>query len=166
MPAHGPQIAFPMSIAATKQETQAAQATEAEHALQAAQAKQPKKTKQQYKRNAKVPWSKIMSYYQQSHIFCLTHQESAGLAAIEAAMCGAKLYIPLINGKAFIKKELINPSISHSFISCSAEIIAAEILSDIGKQDMRLGNHQRIANKHDWSIAAARIYNHISRHPY
>lgn len=123
-----------------------------------------------YVRSNKVPWKEIIEYYQRTHVFCVTHPESAGLAVIEAAMCGAKMYIPIrkfVN--PFISKKLIKGGITftsfrHSpgFRDCSHRIKRA-FERDVSRGFNREAIHQRLTRTNSWEIAARRIHSILSQ---
>ena len=51
---------------------------------------------------------KLRKYIEKFTFFVFSHKESAGLSGIEAAMCGAKLYIPTDTfNRSFIQKKFI-----------------------------------------------------------
>jgi len=123
-----------------------------------------------YVRQNRVPWKDIIKYYQTTHIFCVTHSESAGLAVIEAAMCGARIYIPaplrIQPGQffgPFIRKKLMSDGIS--FTTLKYNYFGGDLSNRIVKafeNDMRNGFdrdriHQRLDKTNSWEIAARRI---------
>ena len=65
--------------------------------------KDDKNLKNRYDRNVKVPYLDLLMT-RKIHVFCFTHKESTGLSGIEAALAGAKLYIPMdFMGRTLIK---------------------------------------------------------------
>lgn len=110
-----------------------------------------------YNRGAKVPWVEIQQAYAKSHIFCVTHKESAGLGVIEAAMSGAHILVPY-DKTPFIRQELLDSGISHSKIRLDVNsIIAALKQIIIYKKYDRLAQHEKLRQTHSWAVAAQNI---------
>ncbi len=85
-----------------------------------------------YVRANKVPWKEMIETYKRMHIFCITHPESACLSAIEAAMCGAKLYIPKDGwGRTFLGGDLIKDGVAYSVFRCNPKSIVSTFLKDM-----------------------------------
>lgn len=116
-----------------------------------------------YERSQKVPWIDIVQYYKRMHIFCITTPQSACLSAIEAAMCGAKLYIPKywIN-RYFIPDDLLDGRLSFSTFRCTFSAITVAFLHDIHTGFSREIPHQTFL-PHTWQHAADIIYKELSR---
>lgn len=117
---------------------------------------------QLYRREAKVSWMDIIEHYRRSHVFCLTHRESAGLSIIEAAMCGAKIYIPC-DKTPFISEDLIKGGLYHEIVPCDLNIIEAAIRRDIINGVDRTKNHERVKQTNSWEIATDVIYKTIKK---
>ena len=111
---------------------------------------------ERYHRAAKVPWPEMQAFYGRSNLFCVTHQESAGLGVIEAAMSGATVLVPG-NPHPLISPELIATGLPHILADCTIEGLAAAISEAMAKGDQRADNHARLSRSHSWSIAAANI---------
>ncbi|WP_135081498.1 hypothetical protein [Terasakiella sp. SH-1] len=111
---------------------------------------------EKYDRQQKVSWPDIMSEYGKSHIFCVTHRESAGLGVIEAAMSGALIYIPH-EGSPFIRSELLETGLKHRLLPLNEEYIYKQLKADIIKGVHCQENREMVERTHDWSIAAKRI---------
>ena len=117
-----------------------------------------------YVRKNKVPWAEIIKYYRKMHVFCLTHPESAGLSAIEAGMCGAKLYIPKYRiNRLFIGGDLLSNNIPNSIFRCSSGRILQTFIKDMGKGFERKKNHQNISKSNSWKLAAERVHKELTK---
>ncbi|MGB0719450.1 MAG: hypothetical protein ACPGRX_03200 [Bdellovibrionales bacterium] len=112
-----------------------------------------------YERANKVPWAQMMAHYRQADLFCLTHLESAGLSAIEAAMCGARLIVPKTNGRAFLHGGLLKPPLDFVCVDCDAEALRACFAAQIRMGVDRQRNHETLKAGNSWDQAAQRIYN-------
>lgn len=112
--------------------------------------------KKTYNREIKVPYLNIAKVYRKIHIFCFTHKESAGLSGIEAAMCGAKLYIPTdIIGRTFIKKDLLHKDLEYKVLPPIESYILRQFKKDIKSGFSRKENYERIKkSNHNWINAA------------
>ena len=124
-----------------------------------------------YDRANKVPWTDMMEFYKKCHVFCVTHPESAGLAVIEAAMCGAKIYVPVEKlFSPFISRSLINDGISytgfqHSFgLGSVRDRITKVFRKDLAQGFTRQRIHQKLSQTNTWESAAERIHNELSKH--
>ncbi len=124
---------------------------------------------QSYLRNNKVPWKKIIDYYRRCQIFCVTHPESAGLAVIEAAMSGAKIYIPVHKVLApFVSKELIKDGINYrTFRYFNFNRLGSRRIIKAFQKDMKQGFnrkrlHEKLSKTNSWEVAARRIHHIIS----
>jgi hypothetical protein len=117
-----------------------------------------------YNREKKTPYLTIADIYRKIHIFCVTHKESAGLSSIEAAMCGAKLYIPKdLFGRSFIHNDLVDKSIEHKFLSFKGLSVKKQLILDINNGINKAKNRNQVLNssKHTWQDAAKIIKNTI-----
>jgi hypothetical protein len=115
-----------------------------------------------YLRKNKVPWAETIGYYRKMHIFCITHPESACLSAIEAAMCGAKLYIPKDRwNRLFIKEGLLREGMSYSRFRCSSKSIVAAFLEDMKEGFCREKIHKNISETNSWKLGAERIHEQL-----
>ena len=116
-----------------------------------------------YDRSIKVPYLTIAEVYRKIHVFCFTHKESAGLSGIEAAMCGAKLYIPTdIIGRAFVKKDLLHKDLDYKILPPFEYSFYKEFKKDLNKIVSRIDNHNKIKeSSHTWLNAAATISKYI-----
>ena len=119
---------------------------------------------ERYIRTNKVPWPEVISFYRKCHVFCVTHRESAGLAVIEAAMCGAKIYVPRSkHGKTFISTLLLNQGVNNYIFRCNdsnfddPDAVKAELLSDMNDKDERQKEHDKLAKTNSWSNAVHNI---------
>ena len=112
-----------------------------------------------YNRKIKVPYVDVIEIMKKIHIFCYTHEESAGLSGIEAACAGSKLYIPTnFFGKTCIKKDLLNSRIDYSILSPLSCFIYNRFKKDILKGINRKENHLNISNSnHTWKSASEKI---------
>jgi len=113
-----------------------------------------------YDRTIKIPHLRIAEFYKRIHIFCVTHKESAGLSAIEAAMCGAKIYIPFDNyGRKFIKNDLFNKNIDHTFLFPFIDSIYKQFEKDIINPVDKENNHNNLKiSENTWEFAAKIIH--------
>jgi hypothetical protein len=109
-----------------------------------------------YNRSIKVPYLSIAEVYRKIHIFCFTHKESAGLSGIEAAMCGAKLYIPTdILGRSFIKKDLLNKNINYKIFYPNNYILDRQFHKDICLGINKKLNHEKLKfSSNTWENAS------------
>lgn len=116
-----------------------------------------------YNRKIKIPYLEIAEIYRKIHIFCLTHKESAGLSAIEAAMSGAKLYIPTdFIGRPFIKKDLLHKGLNYKILTPITYLLYKQFNKDINEPFSRTDSSNRVKeSNHTWKNAAKIIYNHI-----
>lgn len=113
-----------------------------------------------YQRSSKVPWPKVISYYRRNHIFCVTHRESAGLAVVEAAMSGAKIYIPKKNKNSFINKKLLQQCPDYFVFDSgeeNADIVFKQMSLDIKQGIDRVRNHKILSETNSWTVSARRI---------
>ncbi len=110
-----------------------------------------------YRRDAKVPYIDIIKAYRRCHIFCVTHPESAGLAAVEAAMCGAKLYVPSFFIRSFISRDLLGDGVEYSNVSMTKESIIRALSADIERGLDRERVRQRLMRNNTWKGAALNI---------
>jgi len=111
-----------------------------------------------YLRKNKIPWIELIRYYRRTHIFCITHPENACLSAIEAAMCGAKLYVPVHRlNSPFIHRDLLRSGIARSLFRRDVYSIASTVIRDIRKGFTRSRNHENLAGKNSWKLAAETI---------
>ncbi len=92
-----------------------------------------------------MPYAKMCESYCRAHIFMVTHPESVGLAALEAAMAGA---LPVVM-RGFINEMLLATVMHHSYHSV---IDWAAIL---GKIDP--AQSHKAAAPNSWSAVAERI---------
>jgi len=115
-----------------------------------------------YLRSNKVPYLDILKYYRKCHIFCVTHPESAGLAAIEAAMCGAKLYVPSFFGRSFISKGLLKDGINYKTVKMNKKSIISALREDIKNGFDRYALHNSLLKTNTWKVAAANIHRALS----
>ncbi|MCB1652297.1 MAG: glycosyltransferase [Alphaproteobacteria bacterium] len=111
-----------------------------------------------YQRANKVPWAQMMSYYRRAHLFCLTHKESAGLSSIEAAMSGARLVIPHLNGQAFLHEGLLQPPLDFKLVACDVEALRTCFEEQIQRGVDKQANHKALKEHSSWDQAAQRIY--------
>ena len=114
-----------------------------------------------YVRSAKIPWTTMVGAYRTTDIFCVTHEESAGLGTIEAAMCGARIYVPEKRfGRAFISRRLFADTVPYSAFKFSADVgqtssrIRELFLDDIRRGLERAAVHKQVSRHHSWSEAA------------
>lgn len=109
-----------------------------------------------YNRSIKVPYLSVAEVYRKIHIFCFTHKESAGLSGIEAAMCGAKLYIPTdILGRSFIKKDLLNKNINYKIFYPNNYILEKQFQKDICLGINKNLNHEKLKfSSNTWKSAS------------
>ena len=116
-----------------------------------------------YTRNRKVPYLDIAKLIRKMHVFCYTHQESAGLSGIEAAMAGAKLYIPTnILGRTLIKRDLLKDGVNHDIMLPYVCKFYDQFVMDIEKGIDRKLNHERLAySKNTWENASNIIHDII-----
>jgi hypothetical protein len=112
---------------------------------------------EQYVRANKIPWPEMMEAYRKTDLFCLTHIESAGLSSIEAAMCGARLLIPKLNGVSFINRALIHDRMDVLMPKCNVADVKKAISDSIKKGIDRKANHAQLSVKNNWSVAAKNI---------
>jgi len=117
-----------------------------------------------YIRINKVAWPEIISYYQKSHIFCVTHRESAGLAVIESAMCGTKIYVPReLNGKHYISKSLLSQGVNYySFkieknSTSNVSKVLAQLQDDLDSYKDRQSVHDKLRKSNSWQNAANNV---------
>jgi|TARA_Y100000782_G_scaffold71573_2_gene77344 glycosyltransferase involved in cell wall biosynthesis len=110
-----------------------------------------------YQRAAKVAWEDMQSFYRKCSLFCVTHQESAGLGAIEAAMCGAKLIVPNNNG-TLISKSLLDTGVEYDEAPCDEMGLYRVIVNNADRTiEDRKNIHQKLSSTHSWNRAADRI---------
>ena len=125
--------------------------------------KDDKNLKNRYDRNVKVPYLDIANIFRKIHVFCFTHKESAGLSGIEAALAGAKLYIPMdFIGRTLIKRDLLNDIENYEIMLPFSHCFYKQFIKDIENGIDRKLNHQQIANSNNtWESAANIIYKNI-----
>ncbi len=112
-----------------------------------------------YDRQKKVPWSEIVAKYGSMHAFCITTPQSACLSAIEAAMCGAKLYVPVYRlNRAYIPSSLLTSDVPFRKFRAAPRAIARAFEEDARQRLDRAEQHERLARNHSWSVAANRIH--------
>lgn len=116
-----------------------------------------------YIRNRKTPYLDILKIYRRSHIFCVTHPESAGLAAIEAAMCGAKLFVPSFFGRSFISKDLLRDGVEYVGVKMIERNIINSLRNNIEKGFDRERTRAKILRNNTWERAAGRIHSVLSK---
>lgn len=116
-----------------------------------------------YNREIKVPYLELIKVYKTIHFFCFTHKESAGLSGIEAAMAGAKLYVPRdYLWRTFIKKDLLDPNIEYKILAPFSHVFYRQFKKDIKRGIKKVMNHYRLKETdHTWEKAAKIIYNSI-----
>jgi hypothetical protein len=110
-----------------------------------------------YDRQKKTPYLTIAETYKKIHIFCVTHKESAGLSSIEAAMCGAKIYIPKdLYGRSLIQPDLSDDSIVYKHLSFNGIFMKNQFIRDIKNGIDKFENRQILlhSSKHTWHSAA------------
>ncbi|MGR8932918.1 MAG: hypothetical protein ACU837_00840 [Gammaproteobacteria bacterium] len=119
-----------------------------------------------YDRKAKVSYTEIAALFKKIDVFCSTHKESAGLSAIEAAMAGAKLYIPQdIFFQSFIKKDLLDDLPAKQIFYPFAGIFGRLIKKDIEAGIDRAENHSRLSrSEHTWQKAVQQILTALDYH--
>ena len=117
-----------------------------------------------YNRSIKVSFLEIAEVYRKIHIFCFTHKESAGLSGIEAAMCGAKLYIPTdFFGHTFIKKDLLFKDLDYKILLPFSYSFYKQFDRDIKKGLLKSENHKKIVKlNNNWKHASKIIYERIN----
>ena len=113
-------------------------------------------------RSSKVPYLEMLKYYRRSHIFCATHPESAGLAAIEAAMCGAKLYVPSSYFQSYISRDLLKDGVVFKSFNCLKKNIVEALQSDIicgfdEREKQRKMQHEMLLKTNTWKNVALKI---------
>lgn len=111
---------------------------------------------EKYKRISKVPWLEMVNYYRNTDIFCITHKETAGLSALEAAMSGATLCVPSAQAP-FINTGLLNLGVDYIKVKCDVNDIASALKRCIRNGVDNYRNHQAASNLH-WAAAARRIH--------
>lgn len=113
---------------------------------------------EQYDRRAKVRWLDLQKVYRTCSIFCVTHRESAGLGAIEAAMCGAQLIVP-DDGFPFLNACLLTDRLDYTIAECEEGSITQALKEAIGasSQGRRKQVHERLSKTNSWAVAAERI---------
>lgn len=123
-----------------------------------------------YVRSNKVPWLTMIEHYRRSHVFCATHPESAGLAVIEAAMCGAKIYVPVHRIRStFISSKLLGDDVPvttlrHGYgFGDTSDRIAKAFKRDLARGFDRQASHQRLSQSNSWASAAKTIHSEISK---
>ena len=109
-----------------------------------------------YNRKVKVSYKEIINCIKEIHIFCYTHEESAGLSGVEAACAGAKLYIPRsFFGKTCIKRDLLDDAISFAILPFNKNLYYDQFMTDINNTVNRDDNHKRFSrSKHTWKSAS------------
>lgn len=111
-----------------------------------------------YQRAKKVPYVDMMEWYKKSDIFCVTHPESAGLAVIEAAMCGAKIYVPYYRWKRpFISNDLTDQLIAVRKFWAHSHRLSKMFEGDITLGIDKVRNHNALAGTNDWIKISDRI---------
>ena len=123
-----------------------------------------------YVRSAKIPWTIMVDAYRTTDIFCITHEESAGLAVIEAAMSGARIYVPEKRfSRMFVSRGLFADTVPYSTFKFSADVgqtsnsIQELIVGDIRRGLDRAAVHKQVSQHHSWSEAAAIIDGELTR---
>ena len=116
-----------------------------------------------YIRASKVPYLDIIKVYRRCHIFCVTHPESAGLAAIEAAMCGAKLYVPSFFTRSFISRDLLADGVRYAAVKIAKGSVIRALCDDIEKGFDREGSRAGLMNTNTWRNAAVLIKNVLEK---
>ncbi len=112
---------------------------------------------ERYKRSNKVPYHEMLSYYRRAHIFCVTHPESAGLAAIEAAMSGAVLYVPRRFGRTYISRALLADGVRHRIVRPAHTSIMEALRADIAAGFDRTRARAGLIPGNTWEQAAQTI---------
>lgn len=113
-------------------------------------------------RSSKVPYLDILKYYRKCHVFCATHPESAGLAAIEAAMCGARLYVPFSYFRSYISKDLLKGGLAFKSFNCSKRNIVRALQDDVAcgfdeREKQRKMQHEVLLKTNTWKNVALKI---------
>ena len=115
---------------------------------------------EKYDRASKVPWLEMISRYRNTDLFCVTHPEAAGLAALEAAMSGATLCVPVL-GRPFIDPGLLSQGVNHLKTRCRVDEVAARIRGIMESGVDNFSNHQAVSGL-NWGVAAERIHRALS----
>jgi len=108
-------------------------------------------------RARKVPHELMLEFYRKCHLFCVTHPESAGLAAIEAAMCGARLVVPRSARRHYISKDLLEDGVSYVTTGLSAVSIRRTIEREIERGIEREANRKPLLKNNTWAVAAMNV---------
>ena len=116
-----------------------------------------------YDRNVKVPYLDIANIFRRIHVFCFTHKESSGLSGVEAALAGAKLYIPKdLMGRTLIKGDLLTDNLNYKIVRPFTHCFYKQFIKDVEKGIDRKLNHKRLSKSNNtWESAANIIYNII-----
>ena len=85
------------------------------------------------------------------------------MSGVEAALAGAKLYIPKdLMGRMFIKGDLLNNNFNYEIMRPFTHCFYKQFIKDVEKGIDRKLNHKKIANsKNTWESAANIIYKNI-----
>ena len=112
-----------------------------------------------YERSQKVPWQEMITRYATTDIFCLTTPQSACLSAMEAVMCGAKLYVPNdFFGRPFIPRELLTPEIPFETFRPSEARLADMLCKEASRSVVLKTRSEDLVERHSWHLAAQRIH--------
>ena len=116
---------------------------------------------EKYLRTSKVPWHEIMRYYRQTDVFCVTHWGCAELSTVEAAMCGAKIYLPVLD-TSFVPMSLMSQGIIYQKLDVNPASVVKALRRDILQGIDNQAIHE--AAKHlNWDTASERIFRTAQR---
>ena len=94
-----------------------------------------------YNKTARIPYSQLAEEMRETDIFIAGHSESMGLSALEAAMSGSFLVLPVVWGKPFIKPDLVS-DLHHEYFEVGDD--PARIPWDIVLQALNSGRNRYV----------------------
>ena len=102
----------------------------------------------------RISYSQLAEEMRATDIFIAGHSESMGLSALEAAMSGSFLVLPIVWGKPFIKPDLV-ADLHHKYFSVEDE--PAEIPWDGILQDLDVEKSKSMASNKTWENVVSRV---------
>ena len=107
-----------------------------------------------YNKTARIPYSQLAEEMCETDIFIAGHSESMGLSALEAAMSGSFLVLPVVWGKPFIKPDLVS-DLHHEYFEVGDD--PARIPWDIVLQALNSEKSLRMASDKTWEEVVRRV---------
>ena len=103
-----------------------------------------------------LTYSKWLQQHERFRRFCK-------LSAIEAAMCGAKLYVPKYGwNRTFLGGDLLKNGVAYSIFCCNSKSIVSTFLKDMKNGFEREKIYKTTSERNSWKLAAERIHKELS----